>query len=89
MADPERFTSKDKPITYNGEFFELYRKKNNGQVHKISGIIELEKMCTLTAENPYNFDTHQIIEISLVLCSANMVSKDQNKFVLYNNNYID
>ena len=46
-------------------------------------------MCASTAENLRNFGGHQIIEISSVLHSAHMVSRNQNKFVFYINNYID
>ena len=52
-------------------------------------MIELEKMCILTAGNSRNFSAHWIIEILLVLHNAHMVLRDQNKFVFYINNYID
>ena len=41
VADPERFTSKDKPITYSGAFVELYNWRNGGQIYEIHGMIEL------------------------------------------------
>ena len=40
-------------------------------------------------ENPYNFSAYWIIEISLVLCNAHMISRDQDKTVFSVNNYID
>ena len=52
-------------------------------------MIELEKIDASTAEHHCNLDTHQIIEISLVLRSAYIISRDQDKFVFYVNNYID
>ena len=52
-------------------------------------MIELEKMRALTAEKPRNLVAHQIIEISLVLCSAHVVFRDQEKFLFYINNYFD
>ena len=52
-------------------------------------MMELEKMRTSTTENPRNLGAHRIIEISLVLRSAHVVPKDQDKFVFYVNNYID
>ena len=51
-------------------------------------MIEFEKMRALTAENSRNLDAYQIIEISLVLLSAYVVPRDQDKFVFYVNNYI-
>lgn len=52
-------------------------------------MIELEKICALSAKNPCNLRVYQIIEISLVLRNAHKDSKDQNKFVFYISNYID
>ena len=89
VADPELFILKDKPVTYTRAFVELYNWKNNGQVHEIYEIIELEKMCTLIAKNFCNLGVHQIIEILLVLRSTHVVPKNQEKFVFYVNNYID
>ena len=52
-------------------------------------MIELEKMCTLTAKYPYNFGAYCIIQISLILHSTYIVFRDQEKIVFYVNNYID
>ena len=52
-------------------------------------MIELDKICTLTAKNPRNLDAHRIIEISSVLRSTYMIPRDQDKFVFYLNNYIN
>ena len=89
MADSERFTLKAKPVTYNRAFVELYNWRNCGQVHGIHGMIDLEKMHALTVENPQNLGAYRIIEILLLLRSAHMVPRDQDKFVFYVNNYID
>lgn len=45
-------------------------------------------MHILIAKNPCNLDTHQTIKILLISYSAYVISKDQNKFVFYVNNYI-
>ena len=89
VADPERFTAKNKPITYTGAFMELYKWRNRGQVHEIHGIVELDKWHASTAENPRNLGAHRIIEVSLVLRSAHVVPRDQDRMVFYVNNYID
>ncbi len=52
-------------------------------------MIKLEKMHTLTIENSCNLDIHWIIEKSMVLCSAHVVLRVENKFVFYINNYIN
>ena len=52
-------------------------------------MVELKKMCILITKNPHNLGAHWIIEIFLVLYSAYMVPRDQNKVVFYINNYID
>lgn len=85
----KQFTLKSKPVIYTGTFVELYNRMNHGQVHKIYGIIGLERMCASTIENHRNLSTHHMIEISLVLYSAYIVPKDQDKFVFYINYYID
>ena len=41
------------------------------------------------AENPRNLGAHRIIEVSLVLRSAHVVPRDQDRMVFYVNNYID
>lgn len=62
---------------------------NDGQVYEIYGMIELEKIHTSTIENSYNLNAHCIIKILLVLRSAYLVPRDQDKFMFYVNNYID
>ncbi len=52
-------------------------------------MIELEEMRASIVENLRNFGAHCIIEISLVLRSAHMVPRNQNKVMFYVNNYID
>ncbi len=89
MADPERFTPKDRPIIYTRVLVELYNWRNRGQVYEIYGIIKLKKICASIAENPRNLDAHRIIKISSILHSAHIVLRNQNKFVFYVNNYID
>ncbi len=89
MADPERFIPKSKPVTYTGALVELYNWRNRRKVHEIHGMIELEKMRALIAENLYNFGAHPIIEISSVLRNAHVIPRNQNKVMFYINNYID
>ena len=52
-------------------------------------MVELDKWQASTAENLHNLGTHCIIEVSLVLRSAHVVLRDQDKMVFYVNNYID
>ncbi len=89
VANPEWFTPKGKLVTYIEALVELYNWKNRGQVDKIHGMIELEKMRASIAENPRNLGAHRIIEIFLVLHSVHVTPKDQDKVVFYINNYID
>ena len=42
---------------------ELYKSRNRGQVHKIYGMIELDKWQTSTAENPCNLGAYYIIKV--------------------------
>ena len=89
VADLEWFTPKSKPVIYIGALVELYNWRNYRQIYKIYKMIELEKMHALITENPCNLGAYLIIEISLVLRSAHMVPRDQDKVVFYVNNYID
>ncbi len=89
MADPKWFTLKGKPVIYTGTFVELYNWRNCGQVYEIHGMIELEKMRASIAKNLRNLGAHRINEISSVLFSTHVVSRDQDKVVFYVNNYID
>ena len=89
VVDPKRFIVKNKPITYTRAFVELYNIRKSRQVHEIYEIIELEKMRTLTVENPRKLVANQIIEISSILHNAYLIPRDQDKFVFDVNNYID
>ena len=89
IADPKRFTLKNKLVTYTRAFVKLYNLRNLGQVHKIHGIVEIEKIDTLIAENSCNLGTYRIIKIFSVLHSAHIIPRDQDKVMFYVNNYID
>ena len=52
-------------------------------------MVELNKWHASTAENPCNLGAHRIIEVSLILRNAHVVSMDQDRMVFYVNNYID
>ncbi len=52
-------------------------------------MIEIEKIPVSIVENPCNRSAHWMIEILLVLHSAHVVPKDQDKFAFYINNCID
>ena len=88
IVDLERFTLKDKLVIYIGAFVELDNGRNRKQVHKIYGIIELEKRRISIAKNFCNLGAYRIIQTSSVLYNAHVVLKDQNKFGFYINNYI-
>ena len=89
IIDPKQFTAKSKPIIYTGAFVELYKLRNHRQVHEIYGMVEIEKWHALTAKNPYNLGAYCTIEVSLVIRSAHIVPRDQNRIIFYVNNYID
>ena len=52
-------------------------------------MVELDKWHASMAENPRNLGAHRIIEVSLVLRSAHVIPRDQDRMVFYVNNYID
>ena len=89
IADLERFTPKNKSITYIGAYIELYNWKNHRQIHEIHRIVEFEKWRNSMFKNLCNPGAHRIIEISSILHSAHIVLKDREIIVIYVNNYID
>ena len=90
MADLKQFISKNKPVTiYTEALVEFYNYKNCKQIYKMYEMIEFKKMRTSIAKNPRNFSVYQIIKVFLILNSAHVVFKDQNKVIFYVNNYID
>ena len=52
-------------------------------------MVEFDKWYASTAENPCNLGAYCIIEVSLVLRSAHIAPKDQDRMVFYINNYIN
>ena len=50
-------------------------------------MVEFEKWYTSMVKNPHNLSTHCIIEVSLVLHSAYVVPKNQDRMMFYINNY--
>ena len=46
-------------------------------------------MCILIIKNLYNRNIYQIIEILLVLYNTHIIPRNENKFVIYVNNYIN
>lgn len=52
-------------------------------------MVELQKICTSTAEHPRNLSTHCIVEISLIMHSIHVILRNQGKIIFYVNNYID
>ena len=89
IADSEWFTAKGKPITYIKAFVELYKWRNRKQVYEMHGMVELDKWHASIAENTFNLGAHCIIEVFLVLHSAHVIPRDQDKLVFYINNYIN
>lgn len=89
VTDSKLFTFRNKLVIYIAAFFVLNNWKNHGQIDEIHEIIKLEKICASTAENSHNLGANLIIEISLILRSAHVVSRVQDRFVFYINNYID
>lgn len=66
-----------------------YNLINRKKVHKIYGIIELEKWHPLMLKNPDNFCAYRIIKILSILCYAHIVFEDKWTIVLYINNYMN
>lgn len=89
VADLELFILKNNLIIYTKAIFEVYNWNNYRQVHKIYKVIELEKMLILTIKNYRNLSAYQIIETLLIFCTTYVISKNQDRFMFYVNNYFN
>ena len=52
-------------------------------------MVEFEKWRASIAKNCRNLSAYQILEISLILRNAHVISRDQERIVFYVNNHID
>lgn len=89
MADSKWFIFQSKLVIYIGKFVELYDWRNRKQVHGMYGMIKLKKMSTLIAKNSHNLSFHWIIDMSSILHSAYVISRNQDIFMFYINNDIN
>ena len=76
-------------MIYTGVFVELYNWHSRRLVHKIHGIVKLEKYLILRVKNSLNFGGQQFYKISEVLQSAHIITRDTKDNIFYLNNYID
>ena len=74
---------------YTKAFVEIYNWCSKRLVHKIHGMIKLEKYLISRAENPLNLGDQQFYKISEVLQSAYVVPRDTKGNNFYLNNYIN
>lgn len=76
MVDSEQFTLKGKLVLYTRSSIELYNSRNNKQVHRMHGMIQLENMYALIMQNFCNLGIYWIIDIFLFLYNTHIVSRN-------------
>ncbi len=89
VADPEQFIDKSNLPIYIEAFVKLYIWRNRWQVYEIHGIVELKKMYISIAKYSYNLGAYCIINISSILRTTYIFSRNQKKIVFYINKYTD
>jgi hypothetical protein len=88
VVDDSRRDSKGAPIQYTGVFINLLRLKNNGQVHSVHGMVEVEDWPQVRTQNPRNISHRYFFDMSTILRSAHIIPTD-NTGIYYVNNYVD
>jgi len=88
IVDDSRHDSKGAPIQYTGVFINLLRLRNNGQVHGIHGMVEVEDWPQVRTQNPRNIGYRRFFDMSTILRSAHIIPTD-NTGLYYVNNYVD
>ena len=88
VVDDSRHDSKGAPVQYTGVFINLLRLKNNGQVHSVHGMVEVEDWPQVHTQNPRNIGYRCFFDMSTILRSAHIIPTN-NTGIYYVNNYVD
>jgi hypothetical protein len=88
VVDDSRRDSKGAPVQYTGVFINLLRLKNNGQVHSVHGMVEVEDWPQVRTQNPRNIGHRCFFDMSTILRSAHIIPTN-NTGIYYVNNYVD
>ena len=88
VVDDSRRDSKGAPVQYTGVFVDLLRLRNNGQVHSVHGMVEVEDWPQVRTQNPRNIGHRCFFDMSTILRSAHIIPTN-NTGIYYVNNYVD
>ena len=88
VIDDSRHDSKGAPVQYTGVFIDLLHFRNNGQVHKVHGMVEVEDWPQVRTQNPRNIGHRYFFDMSTILRSAHIIPTDSIG-LYYINNYVD
>ena len=88
IVDDSRHDSKGAPVQYTGVFIDLLRLRNNGQVHSVHGMVEVEDWPQVRTQNPRNISHRCFFDMSTILRSAHIIPTN-NLGSYYVNNYVD
>lgn len=89
ITDLQQLDLKKKSVIYIETFVEIYNWYSRRLVHKIHGMVKLEKYPISRIENPWNLRDQQFYKISEVLQNAYVVPKNIESNTFYLNNYIN
>lgn len=88
-TDLQQLDLKKKSVIYIETFVQIYNWYSRRLVHKIHGMVKLEKYPISRVENPLNLRDQQFYKISEALKNTHVVPKDIESNTFYLNSYIN
>ena len=64
IIDNLGYDSKDIPVQYTGVLIELLRLRNNGRVHDVHRMVEIEDWLQVRSQNPCNIGHQYFFDMS-------------------------
>jgi hypothetical protein len=83
-----RHDNKNVPVQYTGVLIELLRLRDNGRVHDVHGMVEVEDWPQVRSQNPHNIGHRCFFDMSTILRSAHIIPTGTTG-LYYVNNYVD
>jgi hypothetical protein len=88
IIDNLQHDSKDAPVQYTGVLVELLRFRDNGRVHDVHGMVEVEDWPQVRSQNSRKIGHRYFFDMSTILRSAHIIPTGTTG-LYYVNNYID
>ena len=89
ILDPLRRNFKNKPLKYTGAFIELFKWRNQGQIHETHGMLEVESWPLNNIRKSRMLNARRFYEISNIIHCAHVVPAGESSSIFYVNYWID